>query len=208
MRQIYLIFLLFTTNSLSNAQTHNSVKIGNQLWMTENLNTDKFRNGDLILEARTEEEWRKAGESRQPAWCYYMNDNSDGVKLGKLYNWYAVTDKRGLAPLGWRIPSNKDFLALRVYLGGEMIAGKKIKSASGWYDNGNGTDDFGFSFFPGGTRSEDGTFGGIGSYGNLWCSTEVDIEISLAWMLTYEDNYFLPNPGSLSDGCYVRCLKD
>ena len=77
------------------------VKIGDQIWMVENLNVDKFRNGDIIPEAKTNEEWKKANENKQPAWCYYGNDLTYGEKYGKLYNWYAVTDQRGLAPEGY-----------------------------------------------------------------------------------------------------------
>ncbi len=91
---------------------YNSVKIGNQVWMTENLNVDRFRNGELIPEAKTKEEWIKAGENKQPAWCYYNNDPSNGKKYGKLYNWYAVSDSRGLAPENWRIPSDKEWVLL------------------------------------------------------------------------------------------------
>ena len=69
-----------------------SVKIGTQVWMTKNLNLDKFRNGDPIPKAETFEQWKKAGDNKQPAWCYYNNDPANGVKYGKLYNWYAVNN--------------------------------------------------------------------------------------------------------------------
>lgn len=71
------------------------VKIGDQIWMTRNLNVDKFCNGDPIPETKTNEEWIKAGENGKPAWCYYDNDPANGEKYGKLYNWYAVNDPRG-----------------------------------------------------------------------------------------------------------------
>jgi len=87
----------------------NEVTIGNQVWMSQNLNVDKFRNGDPIPHAETREEWEKAGENRHPAWCYYDNDSANADKYGKLYNWYAVNDPRGLAPEGWKIPSHEDW---------------------------------------------------------------------------------------------------
>ena len=93
--------MLFFTG-LSNAQT---VTIGTQVWMTKNLDVATFRNGDPIPEAKSNEEWEKAGENKQPAWCYYDNDPANGAKYGKLYNWYAVNDPRGLAPEGWHVPS-------------------------------------------------------------------------------------------------------
>ena len=88
------------------------VKIGNQVWMAENLNVDRFRNGDLIPHIQDREQWLQAGEAGQPAWCYYDNDPSLGRKYGKLYNWYAVNDRRGLAPHGWRVASYNDFISV------------------------------------------------------------------------------------------------
>jgi hypothetical protein len=122
-----LILLLFSLESFSQIQT---VAIDSQVWMTKNLNVDKFRNGDLIPEAKTKEEWEKAGANEQPAWCYYNNDPSNGVKYGKLYNWYAVNDPRGLAPKGYHIPSDDEWTKLEDYLGNDE--GAKMKSKSGW----------------------------------------------------------------------------
>ena len=76
------------------------VKIGNQTWMKKNLDVSKFRNGDIVPEVRSQEEWSNAALENKPAWCYYNNDQANGVKYGKLYNWYAVNDPRGLAPEG------------------------------------------------------------------------------------------------------------
>jgi uncharacterized protein (TIGR02145 family) len=109
-----------------------SVVIGTQTWTSENLNVSTFRNGDPIPEVRSTEEWKKAGENKQPAWCYYDNDPKNGEKNGKLYNWHAVNDPRGLAPKGWHVPSEEEWKKLALYLGGENIAGKKMKSTSGW----------------------------------------------------------------------------
>ena len=108
--------------------SHNEVTIGSQVWMTENLNVDKFRNGDPIPEAKTYEEWKKAGENKQPAWCNYKNDPANGEKYGKLYNWFAVNDPRGLAPKGCHIPSDKEWTVLTDFLGGNKVAGTKMKS--------------------------------------------------------------------------------
>lgn len=162
------------------------VKIGDQIWMTENLNVDQFRNGDPIPEAKTEEEWNLAGEAKQPAWCYYQNDPVNGAKYGILYNWYAVNDSRGLAPEGWKIPSDEDWSCLADFLGGEDVAGKKMKYTDFWADNegksGNGTNESGFSGVPGGHRSGRGffvNFGFIGYYGNWWSSNEEDSDC--AW---------------------------
>ena len=111
----HIVIGLFCFNLLQ-AQIK-EVKIGQQVWTTENLNVDKFRNGEIIPEAKSEEEWIEAGDNKKPAWCYYNNDPSNGTKYGKLYNWYAVNDPRGLAPEGWHIPSDKEWDVLTNYLG-------------------------------------------------------------------------------------------
>ena len=107
---------------------YKTVQIGTQVWMTKNLDVSTFRNGDPIPEAKTDEEWEKAGENKQPAWCYYNNDPGNGEKYGKLYNWYAVNDSRGLAPVGYHIPSDAEWTILTDFLGGEDAAGNKMKS--------------------------------------------------------------------------------
>jgi uncharacterized protein (TIGR02145 family) len=109
-----------------------TVKIGSQTWTNENLNVSTFRNGDVIPEAKTDEEWRAAFINKQPAWCYYENDVKNGNKYGKLYNWHAVNDPRGLAPDGFHIPTDEEWNLLFDYLGGFRVAGGKMKTSSGW----------------------------------------------------------------------------
>jgi uncharacterized protein (TIGR02145 family) len=141
-KKTLLIILALISNVLSFAQQYGSfkdardgkvyktVKIGEQIWMAKNLNVEKFRNGDPILEAKTNDEWKTAAENKQPAWCYYENDPANGAKYGKLYNWYAVSDSRGIAPVGYHIPSYAEWTKLTDYLGSD--AGTKMKSKSGW----------------------------------------------------------------------------
>jgi len=112
-----------------------NVTIGTQVWMTKNLDVSTFRNGDVIPQASTDEAWEAAGINKQPAWCYYDNDPANGTKYGKLYNWYAVNDPRGLAPAGYHIPTDAEWTVLTEYLGDENIAGKKMKTTSGWVDD-------------------------------------------------------------------------
>ena len=108
---------------------YKTVTIGTQIWMKENLNVSTFRNGDPIPEAKTAEEWQAAGEAKQPAWCYYDNDSKNGVKYGKLYNWYAVNDSRGLAPVGWHVPDNDEWEVLEGIAGGFWVAGESLKDS-------------------------------------------------------------------------------
>ena len=105
------------------------VTIGYQVWMTENLNVDKFQNGDLITEAKTEADWTEANENEQAAWCYYENEPANGPKYGKLYNWFAVNDPRGLAPKGWHISEDKEWNIMETFLGendGEVVSSSQF----------------------------------------------------------------------------------
>ena len=184
------------------------ITIGNQVWMSENLNVDKFNNGDPIPEAKTHEEWKNAGEKKQPAWCYYDNDPANGGKYGKLYNWYAANDPRGLAPKGWRVPSDAEWDILTDYLGGHEVTGTKMKGTSGWADNFNGTNESGFSGLPGGLRKIAGAFGSIGLYGFWWSSTKY--KTTMVWVrgLYYDSGYVHRNSLTKRDGLSVRCIKD
>ena len=196
------------SSGINNSPTFKEVKIGNQVWMVENLNVDKFRNGDPIPHAKTREEWEKAGKNKQPAWCYYDNDPANGEKYGKLYNWYVVNDPRGLAPKGWKIPSDEDWKRLRDFSGSFFDAGKKMKSTSGWKEDGNGTNESGFSGLPGGIRLNDGTFEYVGNYGFWWGSTEHDTYVAWRIYLFYNSDYAVRGGANKGDGFSVRCLRD
>ena len=109
-----------------------TVTIGTQVWMVSNLNVATFRNGVEIPEVQDEDAWEKVYYNKQPAWCYYNNNSNNGVKYGKLYNWYAVNDTNRLCPQGWHVPSDSEWTVLTDYLGGEPGAGSKMKAKSGW----------------------------------------------------------------------------
>jgi uncharacterized protein (TIGR02145 family) len=124
------VLSLFITLLIAQINYAQTVTIGTQVWMTKNLDVSVFRNGDPIPQAKTDAEWEAAGKNKQPAWSYYDNDPANGTKYGKLYNWYAVNDSRGLAPAGYHIPSDEEWGQLTDFLGSEE--GKKMKSTSGW----------------------------------------------------------------------------
>ena len=193
-----------------------SIKIGNQEWMTRNLDVDRFRNGDLIPHVESDEEWKKAGENGQPAWCYYDNDPKNGKKYGKLYNWYAVNDSRGLAPEGYHVPTDQEWAIFEEFLG-ENSPGYKMKSVAGWnswddgdgeLQNGNGDNSSGFNGLPGGYRSYDGSFDNIRDSAFLWSATENDYYD--VWYRGLDDfngsvdRYYYGK----SLGASVRCLRD
>ena len=197
-------------------RTYKTVEIGNQNWMAENLNVSRFRNGDFILEAKTPREWEKAGQEGIPCWCYYENDVSFGKIYGKLYNWLAVNDSRGLAPLGWHVPTDNDLLQLVDYLGGEKIAGTKLKSNSnsgdGWVygDDIKGSNESSFSALPGGYIGTEGNSYHIFDSGYWWSSTDGNIFNSAnAYELVGKDDRYYSFPNSYkTEGRSVRCLKD
>ncbi len=201
--------------------SYDEVKIGNQVWMDKNLNVDHFRNGDPIPQAKTKEEWAYAIENKEPAWCYYDNNSSNGSKFGKLYNWYAVIDKRGLAPEGWHVSTDEDWRILNKYLGGyEGKAAHKLKSKTDWKD-----DDFssgigastrnstGFSGLPGGACSLDFDFEHLNEIGRFWTCTEQNVDgiILPETPITY--SLHNSSPGGVEgavigwNGLSVRCVK-
>lgn len=202
------IMILSSSCNSSNesSASSNEVTIGTQVWMSENLKVDKFRNGDPIPYVEMTEEWNKAGRNSQPAWCYYDNDPTNGEKYGKLYNWYAVNDPRGLAPVGYHIASDGEWSALTEHLGDD--AGTKMKSTDGWEENGNGNNSSGFSGFPGGGRYASGPFTLIGGSGYWWCSTEYYAASAWSRSLGYSNGNVFRGSNDKAYGLSVRCLKD
>lgn len=172
-------------NAIEYIQTE--VKIGNQIWMSKNLDVDRFRNGDPIPQAQTEEEWVNAGENGQPAWRYIANN----PKNDKVYNWYAVNNPRGLEPIGFHIPTKNEWKKLveflvsddpvmpKVIFEGKVVSnppphwnikpldhsGKKMKSTSGWGDyfshHDNYSDGGQFKVTPSGNGSNSSGFSGL-----------------------------------------------
>jgi uncharacterized protein (TIGR02145 family) len=211
LNKIILLFLLvvgFLNCKQANAQSQREVKIGNQVWMTENLNVERFRNGDLIPQAKSDEEWKIAGENGKPAWCYYNNDPANGPKYGKLYNWYAVHDARGLAPDGYHVPTDKEWSTLVDFLGGEEIAGKKLKSKEGWEQFGGGTNESGFNGKPGSKRDEYCAFFDIGGIGYWWSATESDERFSFIRFMPSLDDSAVRTDVLKMEGISVRCMKN
>ncbi|MCX6320118.1 MAG: fibrobacter succinogenes major paralogous domain-containing protein [Bacteroidetes bacterium] len=193
---------------------YHEVVIGKQTWMGENLNVSTFRNGDTIPEARTIEEWRAAGKDKKPAWCYYNNDIANGALYGKLYNFYAITDARGLAPKGWKIPAANDWVQLSDFLGGQQVAGHTLKSTTSWYTTGNGTNASGFSGLASGSRTlavinQNNGFGGLGRLCYWWSTTSRKGGDIMVYSLFWKNKKFTPIWDTFSsDGYAVRCIKE
>ena len=195
--------------SISSFGFSQSVTIGTQTWTTLNLDVATFRNGDAIPQAKTNEEWSAAGRNKQPAWCYYENDPKNGTKYGKLYNWYAVNDERGLAPVGWHVPTYQEWTTLEENIGDNL--GKKMKSRMGWINNGNGDNSSGFNAVPGGSGGGN-FFYEAGERGYWWSCTEVVTndgidasDRSLGWK---NDTSLNIDYSVKSTGRSVRCVRD
>jgi uncharacterized protein (TIGR02145 family) len=171
--------------------TYKSVKINNQIWMAENLNVDRFRNGDTIPYARSETDWNLANKKKKPAFCYYQNDSINGKKYGKLYNWYAIIDKRGLAPKGWKLPSADDWFRLN-----EIFI--------------NSTDNINDLYSAlnsklGGICSANASFGNKDNNSFFWSTNEIDNNFALIFKV--RGTLITPFQLEKGTGGSVRCLK-
>jgi uncharacterized protein (TIGR02145 family) len=185
-----------------------TVHIGDQVWMAKNLNVDHYRNGDPIPEVKDLVEWKRLTTG---AWCYYDNDPANGEIYGKLYNWYTVNDPRGLAPEGWHVSTDEEWQTLVDYLGGEDVAGGKMKGKGikHWESPNEGaTNESGFTALPGGFRSDDGNFIYIGYFASFWSST--DCLGYVAWSRNLFSNYsgIARLDSNERNGFSVRCLRD
>ena len=186
-----------------------TIVIGTQQWMSKNLDVAFYRNGEVIPQVTDPTAWAALTTG---AWCYYDNDSTQGNKYGKLYNWYAVNDPRGLAPQGWHVPSDAEWTILETALGGSSVAGGKMKEAGtlNWKaPNTGGNNNSGFAGLPGGSRDFNGSFDIVGYYGYWWSSTEFNTT-TYAWFryLSYNNGNFSRNFISKKLGFYVRCLRD
>jgi uncharacterized protein (TIGR02145 family) len=173
-----------------------SVRIGYKIWMAENLNVDHYRNGDPIVERKDPGQWSSLNSG---AWCYYNNNLGNGKIYGKLYNWYAVNDSRGICPQGWHIPSRDDWQNLERDLGGVEDAGVKLSSSTG------------FNAVFGGLRNNNGYFNGLDSYGYWWSRTEYAnyySKESYYRSLSIDRASLYEGIELKSYGFSVRCIKD
>jgi uncharacterized protein (TIGR02145 family) len=186
---------------------YNSVVIGKQTWMKTNLNVSKYQDGTLIPEVTDPDQWAKLTTG---AWCYYDNDPENGKLYGKLYNWYAVNDRRGLAPTGTRIPNDAEWATLTTFIG--SVAGGKMKEigTANWSSpNSEATNSTLFTGLPGGIIINEGTFYFIGDHGYWWSSTSNANTTTAAWNLSLGYNSVIAcrSYDDKNYGFSVRCIK-
>ena len=192
-----------------NGYTYTSIVLGNgQEWMAENLRTTTYANGDPIPNVTDANQWVNLTTG---AWVHYNNDSQYENPYGKLYNWYTVNDPRNVCPTGWHVPTDAEWTVLSDYLGGEPVAGGKMKSTGTQYwssPNTDATNESGFSGLPGGDRFGSGTFGSIGSLGYWWSSTESGTNGAWDRGLDYSSGGVYRYDVNERVGLSVRCLRD
>jgi len=192
---------------------YKTIVIGTQEWMAENLNASIYRNGDAITTNLDNTAW---SATTSGAYAYHNDNASNACPYGKLYNWYACVDARQLCPVGWHVPTDPEWTVLTDYLGGEAVAGGKMKTtgsieaATGlWYaQNIEATNSSGFSGAPSGMRVFNGAFTVFGQFGGYWSSSALDAEFAAFRGLINGERYLLKENYQYSSGFSVRCLKD
>jgi uncharacterized protein (TIGR02145 family) len=187
--------------------SYNTVVIGTQLWMAENLKTTSYRNGDPIQNISDSLQWVGLTIG---AYCNYRNSFSNENTYGHLYNWYAVNDSRKIAPVGWHIPTEAEWTTLTTFLG-EDAAGDKLKEAghTHWGSNNDANNETGFTALPGGFRtSNDGSFDQITHCLYFWSSDPLDASRAWCRVMYWSDEsisgYTMPKQFGFS----LRCIKD
>ncbi len=190
---------------------YNTVTIGTQCWMKENLKASRYSNGSPIPEIEDSIVWANnyINGTQTPGWSYYGQNNSYNADYGKLYNWYAVKDSRNVCPTGWHVPTTDEWTTLTDYLGGEMVAGGKMKEIALWQNpNTDATNISGFSGRPGGYRDENAKFHDITGFGIWWSSTEYDSGFAWHRYMHYSNGVIDRDFDEENHGVSIRCIKD
>lgn len=203
--------LTYDTVSDSDNNVYKTITIGTQTWMAENLRTTKYRNGESIPEVTSNTEWKNLTSG---AYSNYGNTSDvDAIAtFGRLYNWFAVTDSRNLAPTGWHVATDADWTTLTTFLGGESVAGGKMKETgtTHWNSPNTGADNStGFTALPAGRREyTDGSFINTGFNGFWWTSSAYNPDYSWYRQINYDGAIVNPANFHKQYGFAIRCVKD
>ncbi|MCX6230293.1 MAG: fibrobacter succinogenes major paralogous domain-containing protein [Bacteroidetes bacterium] len=184
------------------------ITIGKQQWMAENLKTCRYRDGTVIPNVTDSAVWSTLSTG---AYCDYKNNPSNSIVYGRLYNWYAVVNTHILAPSGWHVASDTDWTTLCSYLGGETIAGGKLKEngTAHWrIPNPGATNSTGFTALPGGCRYSNGTFYSLWEYGYWWTSTKKTSVYAWSRNMFFDYSKVGRDDENMPGGFSVRCVKD
>jgi uncharacterized protein (TIGR02145 family) len=190
--------------------TYMTVKIGSQTWLLENLKTTHFLNGDLI--PTTSPMNLDITSEGSPVYQWPVNGNESNVDdYGRLYTWYSITDPRGVCPVGWHVSSNAEWEDMVAFLGGDGVAGAKLKEVGEvhWESGNVATNSSGFTALPGGFRVENGSFYWLGNSGYFWTTTEANSTTAYRpAMLSSWENIDMGSVSGKSAGQSVRCIKN
>lgn len=191
---------------------YHSIRIGSQIWMTENLKVTKFNDGTRIPNVKSSDEWLRLSKLNQPAYADYNNIPSNADRHGKLYNWHVLGSRKNICPPGWHVPSDVEWEILINYLGGLREAGRKLKEAGfeHWKaPNTGGNNESGFTALPSGKRqATDGKFSGMGEESIWWSKTEINSDLGSALQLYYDYSGMSALGWDKRAGFCIRCIKD
>ena len=191
--------------------SYSFVTIGKKVWMRDNLNVSRYRNGDPIRQAKTNEEWLDASAKKEGAWCYYKNDPANANQYGRLYNWYAVNDPRGIAPSGWHLPSKEEWInAANTLTGNSATEERKIHALSTWRYPALAVDNtIHFHAEPGGLRgTEEMAFLFLGENAFIWSSSEAAPDLAWYTQFDFQNAVITISSQEKRTGSAVRCIKD
>jgi len=203
---------LFESGTLTDTRdghTYSTVRIGNQWWMAENLKATQYVNGDAIPDGTGAGDI--SGETEPKYWFAYNDDLNNISTYGRLYTWYTITDSRNVCPDGWHVPSDAEWTKLTTYLGGESVAGGKLKKPGTihWISPNTGaTNESGFTALPGGNRYSGGAFYSVGGNGFWWSSTESYADYAWCHFMYYSFSNVFRYYYYKARGFSVRCLRD
>jgi uncharacterized protein (TIGR02145 family) len=211
----YMLFIIFFFTGLINrGQTltdydnnvYKTVRIGNQVWMAENLAVTHYSNGEPIPCISGNKEWKK---TKTGAWSDYNNHAYNATLFGHLYNWKAVCDPRNLCPAGWHVPSDNDWEVLINSLGSNWVAGGKLKATGLWlYPFREDNNSSGFSALPGGCRLDNGEFIRLAASATFWTSTAYSKSAIWGRRLFYDHRGIIISREPVGNGCSVRCIRN
>lgn len=192
---------------------YQTVTIGSQVWMAENLKVTHYRNGDVIPFVSDADAW---GGLSTAACHIYNGDTTGSAAYGLLYNFFAAVDSNNIAPLGWHVPTDEEWQLLVNYLGGDSLAGGKMKSRGTlegfdglWREPNEGaSNESGFSVIPGGYRAGDGSYEGMAVSARFWSSTLRDNIRGWHLRLAYDNPMAERRFGGMNGGYSIRCVRD
>jgi uncharacterized protein (TIGR02145 family) len=188
---------------------YHTVTLGTQVWLVENLKSKRYKNGDTLTYIK----FGKSSNIQQAGgFANYNNDTANSSTYGRLYNWYAVIDPRGLAPTGWHVPTDTEWFTLTTYLGTDVtsISGKlKETGFIHWLTPNTGaTNETGFTALPGGYRAYTGAFKDLGNYGMWWSTTELNTTSAWGRSMYFGNTSVGRGPDQKNSEFSVRCVKD